>query len=147
MNRKIHAYAAMLVTATLFCGIPLMSDAQTMRNRTGWGGEFIIFPGDADGKAGDLNIEGQVGYSLYVDGPRANCSVAGGWQGTANIVSGSLPPGLAIDSSFSITGVPTERGHWIVTLKLDPIYCGGASFWGFEQKLYFHIGGSGKVIQ
>jgi hypothetical protein len=54
---------------------------------------------------------------------------------------------LSTDGKDYISGIPTERGHWIVEITMNPLYCGGATFWGFKQKLLFHITGSGKVIQ
>ncbi|HEY0844656.1 MAG TPA: putative Ig domain-containing protein [Noviherbaspirillum sp.] len=146
-GRKCTNTVALMIVAAFF-GTPADSSAQALHNIRGWSGASVYFPGNANGTASDINIDGQVGYSLSVDAPRANCSVAGGWQAATSIVSGSLPPGLSIESPAPIiSGVPTERGHWVVTLQLDPIYCGGKSFWGFQQKLYFHISGSGKVIQ
>lgn len=128
-------------------GVLPESRAQSIENTTGWNGARVYFPPQQRGTANSVDIDGEVGHQLTVWGPQAHCTVPGGWTGTTTIVSGTLPPGLVKDDKDYISGVPTERGHWIVVIRLDPMYCGGASFYGFEQKLMFHIGGSGKVIQ
>lgn len=126
-------------------GLSSASVAQTI-SIDGWNGANVYSNGQAIGFATAIDINGEVGYQLTVIGPRAHCS-AGGWSGTTVITSGQLPPGLVKDDKDYISGVPTERGHWIVELTMNPLSCGGATFWGFSQKLLFHISGSGKVIQ
>jgi|GEM_PF-2268753 len=95
---------------------------------------------------GDIN--GEVGHSLFVSSPRARC-LPGQWTANRYIVSGTLPPGLTLNSGPStITGIPTERGHWIVKIKMYDISCNDKNFDGccsFTQELRFHISGSGKV--
>lgn len=90
------------------------------------------------------DIDGQVGYKLYASSPRGRCAPSGSWTGATSIVSGNLPPGLYFES-HNITGIPTERGHWIVKLKLSSIQCNGSYYKDFEQELRFHITGTGKV--
>lgn len=138
---------SLALAAALFAGPVSECGAQTFEDIQGWDYKRAYFPGGQIGYVPNAEINGEVGHELWVSGPRANCST-GSWQGNFSFVSGELPPGLAMNThTLEISGVPTERGHWIVTLKDDPLYCGGASYWGFTQKLYFHIGGSGKVIQ
>jgi hypothetical protein len=56
-----------------------------------------------------------------------------------------LPPGLSFSSAYYITGIPTERGHWIVTVELYDLSANGRTYNGFQQQLRFHITGSGRV--
>lgn len=102
---------------------------------------------------GSNDVNGEVGHRLYVDGPRAkcieckNCS-AGSWTSNWMIVSGSFPPGLSWGDAASISGIPTERGHWIVKVKLYNIKCNGGDYdacCSFSQELRFHITGTGRV--
>lgn len=95
-----------------------------------------------------IDINGEVGYPVYVGNPKAECYPSGKWTLNTRVASGSLPPGLTLGSApFSITGIPTERGHWIVKLETYDVRCEGGSYKGFEQELRFHITGSGKVVQ
>jgi hypothetical protein len=73
--------------------------------------------------SGDVN--GEVGHPLTVNGPRGGHECNGGWNGDTGIASGQLPPGLSEDNNGDISGIPTERGHWIVTMKLQNIRCNG----------------------
>ncbi len=99
-----------------------------------------------DGVANDTDIEGQVGYPLKVIGPNDYCpSLTGSLQ--AEIISGTLPPGLSFDDNWNITGVPTERGHWIVKIKVTQMKCDNKYYVGYTQELRFHITGTGKVIE
>lgn len=97
------------------------------------------------------DVNGEVGHRLYVDGPRAKCLPSHNWSANTRIISGSLPPGTDFQSNSSgIEGIPTERGHWVVKLKMDNITCEGMNYdqcCSFEQELRFHITGTGKVIQ
>lgn len=94
------------------------------------------------------DVNGEVGHRLYVSNPRGRCEPGGGWTASASIVSGVLPPGLSLnDAPWAITGIPLERGHWIVRMKLYNISCNNQYFNDFEQELSFHITGSGKVVQ
>lgn len=90
------------------------------------------------------DIDGQVGYQLYVSAPTGRCEPSRSWSANVSIVSGNLPPGLRFES-HRIIGIPTERGHWIVKLRLYDIQCGGSYYKDFEQELRFHITGSGRV--
>ena len=92
------------------------------------------------------DIDGKVGYQLYVTGMRANCVPGGKWSTSKKIItSGSLPPGLAFQGGSIIKGIPEKRGHWIVNIKVEHLYCNDISYYGLQQELRFHITGSGKV--
>lgn len=95
------------------------------------------------------DVDGEVGHSLYVGSPTAWCLPSRNWSLSHRILSGALPPGLSVSNTgaSNITGIPTERGHWIVKLQVYNIQCGGQTYDGFEQEIRFHITGSGKVIQ
>lgn len=100
--------------------------------------------------SGDVN--GEVGHRMYVSGPRAKCihcnnCEAGSWSSNYSIESGRLPPGLSFGDGFDISGIPTERGHWVIKLKLYNIKCNNAYYGNsdFTQELRFHITGTGKV--
>jgi hypothetical protein len=84
------------------------------------------------------DIEGEVGQSTDVDGPRASCEPDPHWSMDHHIDSGPLPPGLDFDNSH-IIGTPTEVGDWLVTLAGDNIKCNGRSYKSFKQELRFHI--------
>ena len=114
----------------------------------GWDGYGVSYDGIAghEGVVNDADIEGEVGHPLSVVAPSDYCpSLTGSLQ--VEIISGTLPPGLSFDDNWQITGVPTERGHWIVKIKVTDIQCDGKHYNGFTQELRFHISGTGKVIQ
>ena len=122
---------------------------------------------------GDVN--GEVGHPISVYGPRGGGDCRGGWNAFTGLHSGRLPPGLSVDDSGDITGIPTERGHWIVTMRISNIQCNGHryllsgvpdvvvtqdGYWGNVEEckengnnfcslstIRFHITGSGRVIQ
>ena len=105
-----------------------------------------------NGGIGDIN--GEVGQRLYVNGPTARCvncknCQTGTWTANHMVVSGTLPPGLSFEStSANIVGIPRERGHWIVQVKLYNITCNSLNYdgsSGFTQELRFHITGTGRV--
>lgn len=103
-----------------------------------------------NGRASDKDINGEVGHPMTVDGVRANCVPGGDWYTSPYAASGSLPPGLSLGyngSASRIGGIPTQRGHWIVTMNSGTITCDGLTYKGFEQVLRFHITGSGVVVQ
>ena len=114
----------------------------TVKEEPGWYG--ISYSNSWNG--GQNDIDGRIGYALYVSSPKGRCAPSGKWTVNTSIVSGTLPPGMTLNSAPStITGTPTERGHWIVTLRMSNIICNGSSYKDFEQELRFHITGSGKV--
>jgi len=66
------------------------------------------------------------------------------------VASGSLPPGLVMNSNGSINGIPTQRGHWIVRMQVANATCGGQAFpnmTAWYSDIRFHITGSGQVVQ
>jgi hypothetical protein len=94
---------------------------------------------------GDIN--GEIGHPLGVSQPRARCEPDHNWTADDRIISGTLPPGLTVQSNGSISGIPTERGHWIVKQEIYNIRCAGESWQGSVREIRFHITGSGKVVQ
>jgi len=101
-------------------------------------------------RAGD--VDGEVGHPLYLGNPTMHCLPARQWTGNVRVVSGQLPPGITIDDrNMGISGIPTERGHWIVRVELYDINCNGETYQVFDHLRFtdirFHIGGSGRVVQ
>lgn len=90
--------------------------------------------------SGQNNIDGKIGYPLTVRGPTLDCP--SGWTANVQIVQGGLPPGLSLANDFSITGTPTDRGHWIVTLRIDNIVCRGERYtpYGWAESLVVQRG-------
>lgn len=110
-------------------------------NLKGWNGGLV-----SNGKGQDVDIDGTVGHPITVGGPTASTVPSGtGWSLSNRIISGSLPPGLNIQDNDTITGIPTERGHWIVSIEIFNVKFNGSSYQGYTQQLRFHITGSGKV--
>ena|SRR5215469_13638837 len=96
---------------------------------------------------GRSDIDGEVGHPLSTASPHANCVPGGNWSANVRIVSGQLPPGMTLNPApWTITGLPTERGHWIVRIELYDVKCGAQYYQGITQELRFHITGSGKVV-
>jgi hypothetical protein len=94
----------------------------------------------------EIDIDGTVGHPLTVGSMRARA--VGGWTANISVVTGELPPGLSFDQRDYITGIPTERGHWIVHLKASNLRTGVNNEYSFEDVhviLRFHITGSGEV--
>ena len=152
MRRGIGIVVMMIV----FCSIPRSGYAR-WTGICGWhqGGDSkpVFFDGVSghEGTVEGADINGEVGHVLDVDGPM-NVGPGGcAWTSNYAIVSGTLPPGLSIvkDRNYyfwHITGIPTERGHWVVEIQLSNIQCDGETYMGFTQQLRFHITGTGKVI-
>jgi len=130
---------------------------------SGWGSAWV---NTQTKEATAIDIYGEVGHpelrltqqeygpkSEMVDAPTAHCALCSNcegmsWSAPVEIVSGTLPPGLAFDKHENIAGIPTERGHWIVTLKQPDINCQGRGYQTeFQQVLRFHITGTGEVHQ
>ena len=112
---------------------------------TGWNGAYY----DNAGHASAIDINGEIGHPLFVKGSTANCT-PGDWTANNSVVSGSLPPGVVLGyqgEHGGIGGIPTRRGHFIVTMAKKDISCNGKSYLGFTQELRFHITGSGEVVQ
>jgi hypothetical protein len=116
---------------------------------SGWGGPFET------GSAG-FDVNGEVGHPLNVEGLKSlyitdHTGSPVKWSAEWAVVEGSFPPGIHFNNDSSIGGIPTERGHWIVTLRaynlrMD-ICAAGPNPPSFTQQLRFHITGSGKVIE
>jgi hypothetical protein len=113
----------------------------------GWNSSSVYFSPGQDGTAGDIDVNGEVGFPLTVWGPTASVEPQGtGWSCSGfDITSGTLPPGLSMGSDGRITGIPGERGHWIVTLQVTNPHVGETTYHSWHQQVRFHITGSGKV--
>ncbi len=131
--------AALLSVATAGC-----ATAQSKRQRTESPGLYNLT--GWNGWTADIN--GEVGHRMHVGGPTARCMPSRKWSGEQRIVSGKLPPGLTMQlSSGDISGIPAERGHWILKVELYNVKCGGSTYKGLTQELRLHITGSGRVVQ
>ena len=91
----------------------------------GGGGGFRVFYPDA----GTRGIRAKVGARVQAK-PAANCRNVEGiearWANTgAQVASGELPPGLAIEDG-AIAGAPTTAGTWRVTVKFTGVTCAAA---------------------
>ena len=115
-----------------------------LSNVRAWNDTPVI--GDANITSG-IDIDGEVGHRLTVEGPTTSCQPGGKWSGDIEVASGELPPGLAKQSNGDISGIPTQRGHWVVEMRVYNLTCNGDSYQGYTQELLFHISGSGRVIQ
>jgi len=150
-NKKIRAALVVCalslgLLAVLFSVVPASADKRKNKNKqrapglyslTGW-----------NGQSWGQDINGEVGHPMFVNGPTADCQPSGNWTANSRILSGTLPPGVTLNHAPStITGLPTERGHWIVKMELYDVQCGGQGYEGLTQELRFHISGSGKVVQ
>jgi hypothetical protein len=122
-----QAHVAVAITALLFA---TSSPARAQHSRSGGEtyGEIAarlgvqwVTSSSPWRPSGDVN--GQVGYPLKINPPGFACS--SGWTSNTTVYSGTLPPGMVMDGHGGIAGIPTERGHWVVVLKLDDIYCNG----------------------
>ncbi len=127
--------------------------AVTFNSITAWNYTNVYFDG-VDGHEGQvtgIDIDGEVGYPLHVESPRANCQPGGSWTYSAEVSDGTLPPGVYMSTASGeygvIKGIPTQRGHWIVEVRAYNFRCQGNNYMGFRQQLRFHIKGSGQVIQ
>jgi hypothetical protein len=108
------------VAATLcLLGATTSAAAETYAQIAARIGEPLTNGGQSWHPNGD--VSGQVGYPLDIDGPRFDCP--SGWTSTMTVDSGTLPPGMTLQSNGHITGTPTERGHWAVVMKLENIMC------------------------
>ena len=145
-----HGVVLIVLGALLCLALPLAYADGPIYDETGnplfyvfgWGGQWNYTSAGVD-------IDGEVGHPLTVEGLQHNsraCSTP--WTADFEVAEGTLPPGLKLNTDSSISGIPTERGHWIVTMKAFNIEnaCGRPSTPGFTQQLRFHITGTGKVI-
>ena len=140
--------AALCLTASLGYAEELIKDetGQLPQEVGGWGPGYQC-------KNAAIDIDGEVGHMLEVQGPRTMCRTDAEfnipWSVYSEVASGTLPPGIELNNNSSISGIPTQRGHWIVTMKISNIQnaCGQPAMPGFKQQLRFHITGTGKVIE
>lgn len=155
MHKRILIFSIATLSALLLCSYAEASKRHqapvaAFDNILGWNSAQVTYLGSNEGVAWSIDQNGEVGHPLYVSSPTANCTNDSGqsasWTLSPSIISGSLPPGLALDN-FNIVGIPTERGHWIVELHSGGLTCDGKGYLGFKQELRFHITGSGKVVQ
>ena len=122
-----------------------MAYAVKFNNLKGW--NYTAIYGQSTTASG-IDINGEVGHPVTVNGLTANCEPGGSWSANTEIISGEFPPGISKGSGGSkISGIPTQRGHWIVEMRASDLECNGEYFKGFTQQLRFHISGSGRVIQ
>ena len=143
-NKFKHVIGSLILLGFIFTiiGSATTKKTHTVKEAAGWYG--ISYSDSWNG--GQSDIDGRIGYALFVSSPRGRCAPLGNWTANTSIVSGTLPPGMTLNSAPStITGTPTDRGHWIVKLKMSNITCNGSYYKDFEQELRFHITGSGKV--
>ena len=142
-----HILGTMVILVLSFCTVAFcrgLSNIRTWANS----GQFYYDAFGPRGVDGCTDINGEVGHSLSLNGPTADCEPSGQWNCQIRVASGTLPPGISIDDIGNITGIPTERGHWIVTMKVSNIQCNGEpTNMDYTQKLCFHITGTGKVIE
>ena len=147
--------AALVVAASqwLGCATPSQpqraAEAPGMYDVKGYQGQVAYGTGDM-WTAGDVDVDGTVGHPFNIGSPTARMvPESASWNGDLRIVSGSLPPGLELNNSnWGITGIPTERGHWIVNIEVDNLRgSDGKGYGGFKQQIRFHITGSGEVTQ
>jgi hypothetical protein len=143
MSTLARIYAASLCAAGfgLLTGCADLFDEDASRETEKPGLYDVEFIG------GDIN--GEIGHPLSVSSARGRCVPdQKSWTASSHIISGSLPPGLNInDHNSGISGIPTERGHWIVKQELYNSECSGMSMNDHVRDLRFHITGSGKVVQ
>ncbi len=115
----------------------------------GWKGQAVVFDTENNiSVAAGIDINGNVGRRLFVEGCHAECVPGRLWNADYRIISGSFPPGMDFAPNFSdIKGVPKKSGHWIVQLELYNIMCNNKSYANIRQELRFHISGGRKVVR
>ena len=164
-----------LIGVIFLCLITILGYAGDLVLIRGWSYKQAYYDGVSghEGTAEGIDINGEVGYPINPNGDVSGpCATSHGgnspcyvgsplsaedpairdqWLYDFEVVSGKLPPGVSILTDRNqygrISGVPTERGHWIVTMKVKNIKFEGKYYDGFTQELRFHITGTGKVIE
>lgn len=160
-NRNGATKPAMVLATIATLGFILGCASTSSQNKETRSPGLHSFNGWMYTRAG-IDINGEVGYPIKVQGPTAGCILSDGslgkWQmhgdtieTAIRIKSGAFPPGVHLDyytpgQKLDIIGIPKERGHWIVRVIVPDVNCEGKRYNGFEQELRFHITGSGKVI-
>lgn len=150
MQKYICLFAFLLLQSCLDPSLfspPPPTKAPGLYGLTGWNGQVAYKTGDS-WIASAIDVNGQVGYPLTVYPPTAECipKTSVKWSASSELVSGKFPPGIGFkQGEHTITGIPTERGHWITTMKVWDVNCNGNFYLGFTQEIRFHITGSGVV--
>ena len=104
-----------------------------------------LYGGEREVEVGHPYSGGTLNASCLVQGSNGHLTFGSGSY-SVTITSGSLPPGLQLNSSSGeISGIPTERGHFVLTLSFSG-YCADGSYSDTKQ-LIFHVKGSGKVVE
>jgi len=117
-------------------------------NVKGWNYQPVYYANQSsEGTAYGVDINGEVGHPFNVAGPTALAVPTHSWYAYYRVLSGSLPPGLTLDDVGGISGIPTQGGHWIVTIECYNMTTNGTSYLGFQQQVRLHINGGGKVVQ
>ncbi len=92
------------------------------------------------------DVSGEVGHPLRIEGPRGGAGCLPWSVGYIGIETGQLPPGLTIKTNDNdlgdVSGIPTQHGDWVVTLKLKDLKCGGHRYTkqGAPDELLNYIG-------
>jgi hypothetical protein len=143
----IAAYFLMFLASAPPRRTTVKKEEPGMYSLGGWGGQSSYWDGTVN-IANGLDVNGEVGHPLTVYAPTARCvsPTKAGWTYNYRILSGSLPPGLNWNYNYhgQITGIPKERGHWILKLEMYDIRCEGKTY-RLQQEVRFHITGSGRV--
>ncbi len=145
----------LVMIGSILCLTASVVYASSFTNVHGWNYTETYYYGKGEGQegtAGDADINGEVGHPLYVSGPSGSCLPSHNWTLNMEVATGALPPGLEIvqvgGSDYgAIKGIPTKRGHWIVTMHAYNFTCDDKGYMGFTQQVRFHITGTGEVIQ
>lgn len=126
MINYFRSTAIFAVVAICFLTAPTGSRAETFGEAAAALGQPLIGNGEGVSWLNNLNnggdVNGQVGYILNLIGPRFNCS---GWSLKVEKISGQLPTGVTLQNNGTISGVPTQSGNWIATIRISNIMCGG----------------------
>jgi hypothetical protein len=159
MEYRLQTTAVLAALALVACST-VDTDATWVAghySQQGWAGAYVN---------GVLQVTGEVATPITpVKGPSVYCVLQSytshydddqsglrhkfwdEWYVGGTVESGTLPPGLSMDENGTITGIPLQRGNWIVTLRAGNENCVGQPVIGQSQQVIFKIGGSGVVYQ
>jgi hypothetical protein len=122
-SKYLRLITAVLVTANCFVWDLASSHAETFGEAAAALGQRIVGPLTwLENLNGGGDVNGQVGYIFNLPGPRLDCQ---GWTLKVEKISGQLPPGVSLKSDGSISGVPTEGGNYVATIRISNVMCGG----------------------
>lgn len=93
--------------------------------------------------SGDMDAKVGYPFEAYVNGACESAIYREAWTYDLTY-SGTLPPGVTLGRD-RITGIPRERGTFIIQLKLTNSVCNGERKQDHEEQLRIHVTGSGKV--